>query len=411
MVRVLKQELVIRSKYYKEILSIIKLAGGVARIVGGSVRDAIYSKHNNIFNKANYDIDITTDLSPEQIINILSKSNIKSIPTGIKYGTVTALLGDEKFEITTLRKDIKCDGRHTEVIFTDNFEQDAIRRDFTINALNYCPSEGKIYDYVNGLEDLEQSRVIFIGQPAERIKEDFLRILRFFRFSCNYAKQLDPDGLSACIKLKDNLKSLSKERIKEEIDKLIISNNSPYILQKMFDNGILQTILPITQFNREALLQAINLASDFGTLEPYARYSLLFYHINDFRLSDLLNLKFSKQEAKKIIAIVKIINNINQISQYTLRKIWWENDNYLQYLIILVSLGRINFDIAKKFFNRYNLYQKPVFPLTGCDLQKNNIHGKAISILMDKLKKSWIENDFSLGKNQLLQLLETYREN
>ncbi|WP_341760969.1 CCA tRNA nucleotidyltransferase [Candidatus Tisiphia endosymbiont of Thecophora atra] len=390
---VVTKELSIPSRYYKEILSILKLNGGVARIVGGAVRDAI-------LNVVNYDIDIATNLLPKQVTDILSKANITVIPTGIKHGTVTALFKNEKFEITTLRKDIKCDGRRAEVIFTDDFMEDAARRDFTINALSYCPFEHKIYDYFSGIDDLRQSKVIFIGQAFERIQEDFLRILRFFRFSCYYAAQLDLDGLNACIKLKENLKLLSKERIKWEMDKLIISDNSPDILQQMFDNGILQIILPVSQFDKRFLSEAIN----FGSLEPYTRYSLLFYHIKNLSLSDLLNLKFSRQIALKITTILKVINR--EINEFVLREIWWKNDDYLQYISVLVSLGKLDRTVAKKFLDRYSSKPRPIFPIKGHDLQKLNIHGKAIGILLDKLAKAWIESDFTLNKNQLLKLLE-----
>lgn len=402
--RVLEQELIIRSKYYLRILSIIRQAGGVSRIIGGAVRDAIIAK-------ANYDIDIATNLLPQHIINILSKANIKLILTGIRYGTVTAVIADEKFEITTLRKDVKCDGRYAEISFTDDFYQDAIRRDFTINALSYCPFAREIYDYTGGLEDLSKSRLVFIGPAIERIQEDFLRILRFFRFSADYAKKLDITGLNACIKLKEKLKLLSKERIKSEIDKLIISRNSPDILKQMFDNNILQVILPITQFDKEALLQAINLADKRGSLKLHARYALLFYHINNLQLINLLNLKFSRQESLKIISIIKVIRTSSQkITEANLRRIWYENDDYLQYLIILISLSKVECSVAERFLNKYNSRPKPIFPLTGCDLQKINIRGKDIGILMDKLTKSWIESDFILNNYQLLKLLGIHHE-
>ncbi len=399
---VLTKKLPIQSNYYKEILLKLKLAGGVTRIIGGAVRDAI-------LNIANYDIDIATTLSSEKIINILSTANIKIISTSIKYGTVTALLKNEKFDITTLRKDIKCDGRHTEVIFTDNFMEDAARRDFTINALSYCPFKHKIYDYFSGINDLQESKVIFIGQPFERIQEDFLRILRFMRFSCYYATQLDHDGLDACVKLKKNLKLLSKERIKWEMDKLIVSDNSPYVLQQMFDNGILQIILPVSQFDKKYLSEAIS----FSSLEAYARYSLLFHHVKDLSLSDLLNLKFSRQIAVKIINVIKYINK--DINELVLREIWWKNDkvassksfnDYFQYINILVSLGKLDKVIAKAFLDKYSCKARPTFPIKGCDLQKINIHGKAIGVLINKLNKAWIASDFMLNKNQLLKLLK-----
>ncbi|MCC8371726.1 MAG: CCA tRNA nucleotidyltransferase [Rickettsia endosymbiont of Pseudomimeciton antennatum] len=392
---VITRKLSIQSNYYKEILSIIKLGGGVARIVGGAVRDAILGV-------VNYDIDIATNLLPEQVTDILSTANIKVIPTGIKYGTVTALLHNEKFEITTLRKDIKCDGRHTEVMFTNDFMEDAVRRDFTINALSYCPFEHKIYDYFGGIDDLRESKVIFIGQAFERIQEDFLRILRFFRFSCYYATELDSSGLNACIKLRENLKLLSKERVKWEMDKLIVSDNSPNILQQMFDNGILQIILPVSKFDKKPLMEGIS----FGFLEPYARYSLLFYHIKDLPLSDLLNLKFSRQQAIKIITILRFVNK--EINEFTLREIWWETadypDDYLQYINILVSLGKLNRATANKFLDTYQSKPRPIFPVNGHDLQKINIHGKDVGIVINRLNKSWIASNFTLNKHQLLAL-------
>ncbi|XVN42748.1 MAG: hypothetical protein RCG15_00010 [Candidatus Rickettsia vulgarisii] len=156
-------------------MSILQNGGGAARIIGGAVRDAIIGKINN-------DVDIATDLLPEQTEKILSEAGIKVIPTGKKHGTIAALLGDEKFEITTLRKDIDTDGRRARVAFTDDFAVDAARRDFTINALSYCPFQHKIYDYFNGVQDLQDKKLVFIGKAFDRIQEDCIRILRFFSF-------------------------------------------------------------------------------------------------------------------------------------------------------------------------------------------------------------------------------------
>ena len=236
---ILDQKLSICSRHYKKILKFLRVRGATSRLIGGCVRDAILGKDH-------YDIDIATTLLPEQVINILQEANIKVVPTGIKFGTVSALFQEEKFEITTLRKDLGSDGRRPQaVFFSESFEEDAARRDFTINALSYCPFEHKIYDYFTGIEDLKNLKVKFIGDPEDRIKEDFLRILRFFRFSCYYAQHLDQRGLEASIKLKDHLKTLSKERIKQEMDKLIASDNSMKILQQMADNGVLQVIFPL----------------------------------------------------------------------------------------------------------------------------------------------------------------------
>ncbi len=393
---ILTRKLIISSKYYQQILSLLKSEGGKARVIGGAVRDAILGKKN-------YDIDIATDLLPQETIDILAKSNIKVLPTGKKYGTVTAFFGREKFEITTLRQDIISDGRHAVVVFTDDFRLDAARRDFTINALSYCPFEQKVYDYFNGAQHLQQGKVVFIGQAYRRICEDFLRILRFFRFSSYYAKKLDNDGVEACIKLKENLKFLSKERIKSEMDKLIISSNSPSILQQMFEAGILTLIFPISQFDKKPLLEATFLASSFAPLPLYHRYSLLFYHITNLALSDLLNLKFSRKEAAQILSIIKLIN-IDQINENSLRTIWFEKQDYLHFLNLLVSLDKLDLIVAKKFIHDYANRARALFPITGHDLA--NIQSKAIGVLLRKLKKLWIESDFRLTKEQLLKILE-----
>lgn len=424
---ILTKELSITSVHYKEVLSALTRAGARARVIGGAVRDSL-------LNKANYDIDIAVDLLPERVIDILSKANIKVIPTGIKYGTVTALLHNEKFEITTLRKDVNCDGRYAEVEFTDDFMQDAARRDFTINALSYCPFEHKIYDYFSGIEDLYNAKVVFIGKAGDRIQEDYLRILRFFRFSSYYAKELDPRGFQACVELKENLKSLSKERIKWEMDKLVIADNSLAILQQMFDHGVLQIVFPVVEFDRESfqrsadLLHVIRnpklnetdefqdeLAERTGVREHKKdpqnslsrlkmglgiRYSLLFYHIKDLALSTLTNLKFSRKESTKILSLITFAKQ--EHNDFTLKKVWLEQEDYQQYFLVLLALGKVSSSMVENF---NNLSVKPLFPITGHDLQRMNIHGKDVGSLLIKLRNHWIESDFTLNRDQLLKLL------
>ncbi|MCC8417833.1 MAG: CCA tRNA nucleotidyltransferase [Rickettsia endosymbiont of Bryobia graminum] len=395
---ILIKELNIPSNHYKGILSILQNGGGVARVVGGAVRDAIVGKINN-------DVDIATDLLPDRAEEILSKAGIKVIPTGKKHGTITAFLKDEKFEITTLRKDIDTDGRHARVAFTDDFADDAARRDFTINALGYCPFQHKIYDYFDGIGDLQEKRLVFIGKAIDRIQEDFLRILRFFRFSCYYAKNLDQEGIKACITLKDNLQLLSRERIKWEMDKLILSDNSPDILQEMYNAGILQVIFPINQFKKEPFVNAISIAKDIVSIDLPHRYSLLFRHVNNFTFKELIDLKFSRDEVAKIISIIKLSNE-KDINKYILRKDWLENENYLHNLNILVSLGKLDLSTAKQFIKDYSQHQKPIFPCTGHDLQSFNIEGREVGIAIQKLKRVWVESDFTLNKAHLLQILK-----
>ncbi len=196
------------------------------RFVGGAVRDLLAGMPVK-------DVDVATTASPQQVLGILEKAGIKAIPTGLSHGTVTAVIDHMPFEITTLRCDIKTYGRHAEVLFTRDWEQDAARRDFTINAL-YCDVEGRVYDYHHGLEDLRSRRVRFIGDPETRIREDALRILRFFRFTARYSEgEIDGEGLAACHQCREMLDDLSGERIAQEMLKFLDSEAAPALIQLM----------------------------------------------------------------------------------------------------------------------------------------------------------------------------------
>ena len=197
----------------KKLLEAISNAGGEARFVGGCVRDTLIGKKIN-------DIDLATNLNPDQTTKALEAAGLKVIPTGIDHGTVTAIVDDEKFEVTTLRLDVATDGRHATVKFTDDWQADAARRDFTFNAL-YMDADGKVYDYFGGQEDLKNGETVFIGSAEDRINEDYLRILRYFRFRGRYkihpGQGYDPDVLAVIDRLAPNLTKLSYERIWSEI--------------------------------------------------------------------------------------------------------------------------------------------------------------------------------------------------
>lgn len=396
------KRLVISSNYYKQIFSLLNSIDGHSRLIGGCVRDAI-------IDKPNFDIDIATTLLPEQVVSILStQSNITVVPIGIAFGTVSAFIGDERFEITTLRKDINCDGRHAQVEFCVDFEQDALRRDFTINALSYCPLTETIYDYFNGIQDLLNKKVIFIGEPQQRIKEDYLRILRFFRFSCNYAKQIDRNGLNACIEFKEKLSNLSKERVKSEMDRIISYNNAPHILRQMYDHGILQYIFP-WQLDYGTLAKANQFAHNVNiTLTNNIKYSILFH--NQYSLTDehLLSLKFSKQDSRKILGLIAQIKESQHAAPYyILKRLWIEYDDYLGCITAISSIWRTYDHIAKEFIAKYASTKKPIFPVTGNDLLNAGITGEEVGRSLRILKSAWIENDFIMTKQQLLSSITT----
>ena len=210
---------------------------GEARFVGGVVRDTLLG-----IDAA--DIDIATAHPPEEVLRRLKEAGIKAVPTGLAHGTVTAILAGQPIEVTTLRRDVATDGRHALVAFTDDWREDADRRDFTMNALYADPATGAVYDYHDGLTDLAAGRVRFIGDPLRRIAEDHLRILRFFRFHARFGDAIDDAGLAACAARANDLMALSRERIAAELLKLLVARDAVRVVALMVEHGILRAVLP-----------------------------------------------------------------------------------------------------------------------------------------------------------------------
>lgn len=220
------------------VVNALRAPQGDARIVGGAVRDALLGL-------AVADIDIATPLRPAEVVERLEGAGIKAVPTGIAHGTITAVADDRSFEVTTLRRDVSTDGRRATVAFSDDWKEDAGRRDFTINALYADPDSRTIFDYFGGLPDLKAGIVRFIGDPAERIAEDHLRILRFFRFHARFGKTApDRAALAACSAGANSLMALSRERIADELLKLLALPHPEDSIEAMRAAGIFSAFLP-----------------------------------------------------------------------------------------------------------------------------------------------------------------------
>jgi poly(A) polymerase len=211
---------------------------GLVRLVGGAVRDGLAGQPVT-------DIDLATALSPTEVIARLEAAKIKVVPTGLAHGTVTAVLSSGSIEITTLRRDVATDGRHAVVAFTNDWQEDAARRDFTINALSADPFSGAVFDYFGGADDLAQGRVAFIGDPFKRIAEDHLRIMRFFRFHARYGRgEPDKAAVTACTGRANDLMALSRERIADELLKILALPDPCGVIALMIDQGIFKPVLP-----------------------------------------------------------------------------------------------------------------------------------------------------------------------
>lgn len=218
---------------------------GLTRYVGGAVRD-------DLLHLPFSDVDLATRLRPDEVVERLEAAKIRAVPTGIDHGTITAVSSGHPIEVTSLRRDVATDGRRATIAFTDDWKEDAARRDFTINALSADPVTGEVHDYFGGTDDLLARRVRFIGQPLERIAEDHLRILRFFRFHARFGEgALDPDALAACAARANDLMALSRERIADELLKLLAVPDPSPTVAIMLDRDILRPVLP--EIERAAL--------------------------------------------------------------------------------------------------------------------------------------------------------------
>ena len=280
----------------KRLLAALGADEGLTRYVGGAVRDDLLGLPIS-------DIDLATRIPPHEVVQRLEEARIKAVPTGIDHGTITAVSDGHPFEITTLRRDVSTDGRRATVAFTDDWQEDAARRDFTINALSADPVTGELFDYFSGLTDLEQRHIRFIGDPFQRIAEDHLRILRFFRFHARFGSG-DPDAaaLEACTARAKDLMALSRERIADELLKLLGMADPCPTVAVMLDRAILRPVLPEIAAERIADLAALIAAEREAGIEPDSlrRLTALLPRQSDTAQDVAARLRLSNKARKRI---------------------------------------------------------------------------------------------------------------
>jgi poly(A) polymerase len=263
----------LREPRLQRVLEMLNENGGEARIAGGAVRNAL-------LRVPVADVDIATTLQPQEVVRRAVAVGFAAHPTGIDHGTVTIVHHHMPFEITTLRRDVTTDGRRATVAFTTDWAEDAARRDFTINAM-YCDASGKIYDFTDGYKDVLKRRVRFVGLPSRRIREDFLRILRFFRFHAHFGRgAIDTQGLAACARLRRGIAGLSAERIRQELFKLLVAPRAIETLKSMAEVRVLPFVLPyephwrvLQRLPADAVLRLAALAASPGEMQEHLRLS------------------------------------------------------------------------------------------------------------------------------------------
>ena len=376
------------------------------KLVGGCVRKLITEEKID-------DMDIAINIEPEKIKKVLVEQKIKFVETGIKYGTITALINDFKFEITSLRKDLSTDGRHAKVEFTSNWEQDAQRRDFTINAI-YSDISGEVYDPLNGIEDLKNGIIKFIGDPNQRIQEDYLRILRYLRFYTQYNKNKfhDEIAIKAIKRNLDGLAKISKERILEELFKMMKLNNFSKLFEDEFCRFIILSILPqLRNYNRIKILNKISYKIK-KQIDKILLLSILIVDETDNCNFFLYKYQLSNEDKKRILFIKNSFKNYSKqylYSKKNLLKLTYLSDksSVVELLIFLIFVN------PKKISNIENLidYIKektiPEFPINAKFLKEefNFSEGKQLGYALKKLEKQWIDDGFKIDKGNVKSLL------
>ena len=280
-------------------LDALVAALGAARFVGGSVRDTLLGIPVS-------DLDVATPHAPQEVLARLKRAGIRAVPTGIEHGTVTAVLASGPVEVTTLRRDVSTDGRRATVAFTDDWREDAARRDFTMNALYADPASGTIFDYFDGLADLQARHVRFIGDPLQRIAEDHLRILRFFRFLARFGDVPDPAALDACTVRAKDLMALSRERIRDELVKLLVAGDAVSVAALLLRHGIFAPVLPeVDEAGIALLARTASREAEAGVApDPLRRLAALLHP--DPQAADAIGarLKLSNAERKRLVGAV-----------------------------------------------------------------------------------------------------------
>jgi len=377
----------LRSPAIRKVFAAIREAGGEARVAGGAVRNALLGIPVA-------DVDLATTLSPQAVTAACVAAGLKVHPTGIEHGTVTVVAEHHPYEITTLRHDVETFGRHARVKFTDDWQADAARRDFTMNAL-YCDERGKVYDFTGGYDDILRNRIRFVGSPAQRIEEDYLRILRFFRFHAQFGRgQPDRSALAACVRHRKGLDRLSAERIRQEMFKLLAAPGAVATLKLMARHGILSHLLPYTEHWRV-----------IGRLPPDPVLRLAVLAADPAAMKDRWRL--SNHEGKRIEAMTSLVPPSPQLrpreQRIVLYQIGAEAWRDLAHLAWARSAARLDDRKWKRLLRLPQRWDIPRFPVNGHDMKGAGFAaGLEMGQALKRLEDWWVASDFKPSKDELL---------
>lgn len=368
------------------VFNALNTAGYRAYFVGGCVRNALLGA-------AITDIDVATDALPEKVMEIAEHNNLRVVPTGIQHGTVTFVIDGKTIEVTTFRKDVKTDGRHAVVEFSTSIEDDAKRRDFTMNAL-YADLDGLVLDPLGGLDDLLAHQVRFIENPNDRIREDYLRILRFFRFHALYGDAysgIDADGLDACARNLDGIDALSKERVGHEMRKLLAASDPAPSIAAMDQSGVLGKV--ITGASITSLAPLIHLENTLRIEPDWLRRLLVLGGQN---VSNALRL--SKKETRLLQEMAAVVTDARaaKIAGYKLGK----QAGFDAMLVLSAHLGS---SVPPNLVEDLDMGANAKFPISAADFL-GDLEGPALGGRLRELEQAWIKSGLEFSKEDLLAL-------
>lgn len=387
-----------------KLLAALNVDGDEARAVGGAVRNALLGEPV-------HEVDVATTAEPKTVISRVNAAGFKAVPTGIDHGTVTVVVGHHPFEVTTLREDVETFGRHATVRFGRDWKRDAERRDFTMNALSAGP-DGVVHDYVGGIADLNARKVRFIGDPATRIAEDYLRILRFFRFHACYGHGfLDAAGLHACIAGRAGLDQLSRERVRMELMKLLVAPHATPVLAIMSETGILVRVVGgvplLASFENMAKVEvAIGVPAD-----PVQRLGALGVWLSEDAERLFQRLRLSNVEHERLVSMGDAWWRIKPSDEKAGRALLYRIGPQCFIDRVLAAWARSREGAADRNWKLLaelpQRWTAPVFPLKSADFVSRGIEkGPGLGAAMRAAEEAWIAADFPMDVGTIQQIAD-----
>jgi len=376
----------------RRVIGALTRNGAAVRFCGGAVRDALMDVEAK-------DVDIATPDKPATVMRLAAEAGLDTRPTGIDHGTLTVIADRRPFEVTTLRRDVETFGRRARVAFTDDWQADASRRDFTINAL-YADPDGKLHDFFGGVADLDAGIVRFIGDAGQRIQEDALRILRFFRFHARFGKGApDAESLAACRTHASLAETLSGERIRQELFRLLVGPRPDYAVRLMSEAGVLDVVLSgATRIDRLARLVALEPKPD-----PLRRLGALLAENAD---EATRRLRLSNADARRLLEMCPPLALAPDANTRERRGLLYAHEATRVSDSAWIALAETGDERFRAWIADAERWQRPKLPISGEDAQRRGIApGPALGEALRRVEDAWIASDFALDREACLALL------